>query len=434
MALRALIHDESGGMTAFGLFTFTSAMMIGGLAIDVQHAIAARTQLQAATDSAVHAALLTRDVTAAAPDAAATAKARAIEVLQGMLPAAQFGNVVTVDSITFGTWDRTTATFTPDASSSSAVELVASRNETAMNPVKTYLLGLVGVDYWNLQATAVAETYHPTCFREGFVAEDVVDIQSNNTFTNGFCIHSNEHVSLNNNNTFEAGTIVSMPDLTALDLPASGFDKNAGLKDALRTGSYHIRVLKQIDAIIAGLRAFDPRYLPPYIAPDLIETLTSDKLTPADFKPNRLHVYTCAPNKGLKISDGTLSKIALVTNCEITFVNIALEDAVIATTHTGASSMHHNSAMRIGRNDGCAEGGGAQLLSMGGMDFAGNLEIYGSQLLAAGDIQFAANADGIEGASLVAGGRIDGTSNMAMGFCGTGMDANFQANYFRLVQ
>ena len=43
MALRALIHDESGGMTAFGLFTFTSAMMIGGLAIDVQHAIAART-------------------------------------------------------------------------------------------------------------------------------------------------------------------------------------------------------------------------------------------------------------------------------------------------------------------------------------------------------------------------------------------------------
>lgn len=126
--------------------------------------------------------------------------------------------------------------------------------------------------------------------------------------------------------------------------------------------------------------------------------------------------------------------MVLVTDCEVNFVNVALENAVVATSHVGTTSMHHNSAMRIGRDDACAEGGGAQLVSLGGMSFAGNLEIYGSQLLAAGEIKFAANADGIQGASLVAGGMIDGTSNMSMGFCGTGMDANYQADYFKLVQ
>ena len=40
-----------------------------------------------------------------------------------------------------------------------------------------------------------------------------------------------------------------------------------------------------------------------------------------------------------------------------------------------------------------------------------------------------ANADGIVGASVVAGGGISGTSNRARGFCGTGVK-----DYFRLAR
>ena len=69
---------------------------------------------------------------------------------------------------------------------------------------------------------------------------------------------------------------------------------------------------------------------------------------------------------------------------------------------------------------------------MGGMQFASGLEIYGSQILAMGDVSFAAQADGIEGVSIVSNGKISGTSNMNMGFCGTGMDV-FTAEYFQLV-
>ena len=58
---------------------------------------------------------------------------------------------------------------------------------------------------------------------------------------------------------------------------------------------------------------------------------------------------------------------------------------------------------------------------------------FGGQILALGDILFTANADGIEGASFVAGGNVEGTSNMTMGFCGNGMEDNFEAEYFRLA-
>jgi len=55
------------------------------------------------------------------------------------------------------------------------------------------------------------------------------------------------------------------------------------------------------------------------------------------------------------------------------------------------------------------------------------------QILAAGDVEFAAGADGVEGASIVSGASVDVTSNNSMGFCGSGMDSAFQAEYFRLA-
>ena len=88
----------------------------------------------------------------------------------------------------------------------------------------------------------------------------------------------------------------------------------------------------------------------------------------------------------------------------------------------------------IGLDDGCADGGGAQLVTLGGMRFPSNLQIYGGQLIAAKSIEFAARPDGIEGVSIVAGDEIDGSSLINVGFCGgAGMDNNFVAWYFRMA-
>jgi len=133
-------------------------------------------------------------------------------------------------------------------------------------------------------------------------------------------------------------------------------------------------------------------------------------------------------------SDTVFQDIVLRTNCSIKFgQGVILQNTVIATSNTSATSLNAASGLQVGRNDGCLEGGGAQLITMGGMRFPADLKVYGGQLLAKGDIQFAANANGIAGASFIAGGTISGTSNMAMGFCGTGMENNFQAEYFRLT-
>ena len=125
--------------------------------------------------------------------------------------------------------------------------------------------------------------------------------------------------------------------------------------------------------------------------------------------------------------------MVIIANCDVTLGNgVALEDAIILTTSTSATSIKSPNGLRLGIDDGCTKGGGGRIVSMGGMNFAADLEIYGSQLLGLGDIEFAARANGIEGASVISNGRISGTSNMSMSYCGGGMD-EFTADYFQLV-
>ena len=91
------------------------------------------------------------------------------------------------------------------------------------------------------------------------------------------------------------------------------------------------------------------------------------------------------------------------------------------------------SGSTFGADDDCAPGGGAQVITLGGMRFPCGLGIFGSQLLAQGDVEFAARADGIQGASIVAGGEIDATSNSTMALCNNGMEGNFELPYFRMA-
>ena len=106
----------------------------------------------------------------------------------------------------------------------------------------------------------------------------------------------------------------------------------------------------------------------------------------------------------------------------------------MVSTSTADDAFTGASGTTIGRDDNCAPGGGAQLVTRGGMRFPSDLHVYGSQLIADKDVEFAARPDGIEGISIVAGGHIDGSSLISVGFCnGLGMDNNFMAEYFRLA-
>ena len=424
-------QSEDGAMTVFSVFCFITALMVGGLAVDVTNVMMERTRLQVAADAGAHAALLARDkMTESA------AKTEGVRVANLNMPKTLYGDILTTSEISFGNWNPANASFTAVAGSRNAVLVQPKRNPATQNAVATYVLKIVGFNEWSLKVDSIFTTYRPTCLREGFVAEGVVDLQSNNSYSNGFCIHSNTYVSLNSNNYFAPGTVVSMPDTSDIQLPNSGYKTNTGLSSALRSGSFYIRIVPRIIEIIAGLNANESRYVPGYITSNLVVTLDPKQaITQAMLVPGRMHNMTCANSNAANVSNGvTFQNIVLRTNCVIKFgQGVILQNTVIATSSTDAKSLNAASGLQVGTNDNCAVGGGAQLVTMGGMAFPSDLKVYGGQLLAKGDIQFAANANGIQGASFVAGGIISGTSNMSMGFCGTGMENNFEAEYFKMT-
>lgn len=426
------VNKDDGGVTAFSLLTLGAMIALGGIAVDVAHVMMSRTELQITADAVAHAALLSRE--RKNPD---DAKAAALAISAANLPVAHVGEVVRAEDIVFGLWNAGTGTFTPSATSRTAVQVTAREHSDTNNPIATFMLKVVGFEKWDIGVTSIFATYAPTCLREGFVAEHVVDLQSNNTYTNGFCIHSNEYVSLNSNNYFEPGTVVSMANLDDIELPNSGYKTNIGLADALREGSWNIRILSRLNDIINGISdstsVFRPKYL---IDGLLVKTLTTNSVTQADLVVGRVHKYTCGSGSGtLTIGkDVAVNKVAIITNCQIKFnQGVILTDAVIATTSTSSKSMDSVSGLQVGKNDNCAPGGEAQLVTMGSMSFPADLKVYGSQLIAAQDISFAANANGIQGTAMLAGGEISGTSNMNMGFCGNQESSNFQVEYFKLV-
>ncbi|NNF23596.1 MAG: Tad domain-containing protein [Rhodobacteraceae bacterium] len=425
---------EDGGITILGLYIFMMMMIFGGLAIDVTNVVQARAQLQIAADNAGHAALFWRD-----NHSAEEAKDKALEIAYLNMPNATFGEILKAEDIQFGTWDRTTRTFTPDANSRDAVYVSTKRQTSNNNALSTYLLHVIGVANWELDTGSVWERYVPGCLKEGFVADSIVDVQSNNVYKAGFCIHSNTGVELNNNNVYEPDSVVSMPDWTSdLTLPSGGFDSNDGLEDALHTAAYEFDMDQRINNFIADLQDPMSDEFRTYInSPNAIPMSRTDTFDSTTLVPGNIYsVQGCSGNQKISIPNSeVLTEIVLITNCKVQFgSNAQLIDSVVATTNTNSSSISAASGFTIGADDDCAPTGDAQILTLGGISIPAGLKLYGAQMLAAGDASFTANATGTQGASVVAGGTISGTTNMEMAFCGNGMAGNFKFDFFRMVQ
>lgn len=464
--LAAFTQSEDGGMTAGGLIFTIIFLAFGGLAVDVSNAVNQRTQLQATADSAAHTALYTRNYTLTAT--ADDARAAALALSESNMPSSFFGGVISASDIEFGVWNRTTRAFTVDETSRSAVRVLTHRDAAGGNEIATYLLKFAGYQSWDVRTSSVFETYVPDCLREGFVAENMVDIQSNNAYFDGFCIHSNDVVSLNSNNYFEEGTVVSMPDSTRLDMPASGYTSNEGLVQALRYGAIQIRLINALREVpstpfLTGSQAMwayiqlatrdgqldylsgTPRTInivngqpaPSSATADTIQAGRDllDRAGNLGLRPNAVnYVYCSSFSTQLQIRQ-TLTNVVVITNCQVNFGSGgALENGLIATLHTSASAITGSSDTRIGVIDDCAAGGGAQLIALGGMNFAAGISIHGGQLIALREIAFAANGEGLRGTSIISGETVSGTSNMSMGLCGSGMEDNLSLDYFRMVQ
>jgi hypothetical protein len=282
-------------------------------------------------------------------------------------------------------------------------------------------------------------------------------------------------VTLNQNNFFEPGTVVSMPNLDELDIPESGFEKNEGLQQALRQGRYRLRILNELGDRFNSLRAGSPEFaqvagVTAAAAPiypldlggngnnggpsqeeidtaitalrngdstlyDALPTFENDNgkktLTPDNFQlSNRIYRVECTGNGDITMAAGTFSNFALITNCDINTSNGTVLNEVLLATEGDVSASH----LQIGMDDDCAPGGGASIWTYGDFNAASSLKGFGAQMLSLGDIDFAAEANGMEGVSFIADGEINGTSGNDLGFCGELGTGDFDAEpYFRMV-
>ena len=435
-------RSEEGNITLFGIFMIVTCAITGGLAMDVMNGVKTRTHLQVAADSAAHAALMARSYGKTEDEAIQVG----LTVGNAALATSGITDTLITGDITFGQWDTASQVFTAVSNSNDAVFVDAQRLASRSTAMPTGFLSLVGVNFFNVRAQSVFETYVPTCTREGFFADDRIDVQSGNNFSKGFCIHSNEHVEMNTANIHSNTVIVSMPDETDVVLPSDGLTKNPGLEPALRDGAYAIPILFRIQDIITNLGNpssdyFRSEYLnidPLTAAPPEVTLIKQDNSKLKDvWVEGAVHRRTCnASNQKISFeSNETFERGVLITNCRVEFgANLTLIDVAIATTNESVDSFKASNGLTLGLDDSCADGGGAQLVTMGGLNLASDLSAYGAQILARKSVDFAANANGVEGISIVSGSEIDSTSGISMAFCnGAGMANFFLADYFRMA-
>ncbi len=425
----AFLADEAGGV-GWSLVWTVIFLICGGLAIDGANAWRVRAMLQATADVAAHAGAMQLP-------SKAGALAETLRIAQVNLPPDRHGEVITADMVEVGRWDAVTRTLDTASPFPNAVRTRAARSTGNGNRVDTFLLRLAGFTAWDVGAESVVQRFIPGCIRNGLVARGWVETSSNNTYRNRICVHGQSGVKLASNSIFEAGVKVTMPDLSDLQMPPSGWTSNVGIADALGEGFLEPRLVSLLPTIIPDLADINSPFQPGYIqaSPGTVVDVEEKDWDGTVITAGNVYNVTCHGGNPLTIGGATIERVVIVTNCRVNLDSgLKLYDATIATTNTSAMSFTGSSGVELGRPDDCAAGGGAQLLTLGGVHFAAQMVYHGSEVVAVGDADMAAQVGGINGISVQTGGDINLTSNNSFGLCPGEADQVYTGDYYRLVE
>ncbi|GGE38530.1 TadG family pilus assembly protein [Actibacterium pelagium] len=484
-------RDEDGAMTVWSIFLCMGTLLTAGVAIDVNNAVQSEVQLQGAADAAGHAALYHLYKTGQTE-----ATKKAIEVAQLNMPKSLYGDVLISTDVEYGTWDFGTRTFNTGGTTNKSVRVTTQRADARSNAMATFLLGLVGYDTLELQATSVWSMDGGFCpprspgksRGEGFFSLGAVDMQSANSYEDGFCIHGEQGVKVSTKNIF-TDAHVSMAEYLNLQGPGDDtekkpgdylevYDYNTDLDKAHFEQSYHDSLTAYFNTMEAKITAFAAN---PTATSDLIPdslkintakgtngvidfsvangkgkngellipvVTTEESLDPDTTKvrlvKNAINIVTCTKgsntiqlDKNTKVSD-----LVLLTNCDVKFLEgSSFENgSLITTSTTKNTSISAPNGTSIGSTGYCGTNGGNSdgretfMMSMGDITFASDFEAYGLNLMSLGTIhKIAANANGLGGINVMAKGNIDVTSQSDFGFCGEGAPEVDIEPFFRMV-
>lgn len=150
--LRDFVRDARGSIVPLVGVGFVVGSGFAAVGVDYVRSTAHRQSLQLAADAAALAA-------ATRLPSQERATAAALLYVEKNMPAAEFGSVLAKRDIEFGVWDDKRMAFVPGgdgAAGGSAVRVTARLSVVNGNPVTTLLGGVIGVDYFEAAASAVA--------------------------------------------------------------------------------------------------------------------------------------------------------------------------------------------------------------------------------------------------------------------------------------
>lgn len=423
----SFVANEYGSVTVWATAWTVIFLIIGGLAVDAGNAWRTKGMLQATADAAALAGAIELRATSDVQ-----ARAEAIRIANLNLG----DNVLRTTDIVSGSWSFDTRTVNTAATLKDAVQVTTRRTNATNNALPTFLLKLVGMRSWDVAARATAQRFIPRCIRDGLTARGRVEVSSNNNFVNDICLHGQAGVKISSNNYFEAGVKVTMPDLADLQIPASGLVTNAGLEPALGENWNDPKIVDHINEIITALQNPASLRQPAYVNRSLAAvSMTGSTFNSAtSLAAGRVYNINCTGGQAINIKNSVVNNVVITTNCKVSFsANSQVTNAIIATSNTSTTSMNGSAETKIGADDNCAPGGGAQLITAGSMHFSAKLNLFGSQVIVAGNVTIAAQAGGIQGASIQSGGDIKLTSNSSFGLCTGNVDQVLFQDYYRLV-
>jgi Flp pilus assembly protein TadG len=222
------IDSEQGGMTALSMFWLVVCFMFAGLAIDVTNLHRQKELITVAADAAAQAGV----IALSQEKTAAEVQSIALVAAETNAPVARVGKTNSgasdVQLVRFNPKTRTLEAGTPNA-----VQVTLHRDSSVENPVATGLLRFAGFNEFQVAVTSVAYYGKPgNCTStDGIYAKGEVTLTSGNKIGASYCVHSQTNVWMPQQNIFEKGAGLSMPNLETCGVKC--FDTaNIGVEDA----------------------------------------------------------------------------------------------------------------------------------------------------------------------------------------------------------
>lgn len=432
--------SEFGGATGWSLFIFAAIAVTAGVAIDGTNGMRAKEHLQSTADIAAHAGAieLASDATDAEISTAAETTA------QVNMPVDIFGDVVgdAFVNVQVGHYDG--STFTRGASDRNAVKVDLAMTEAKGNPVETFLLGFIGMDSWDINASSLI-TFDDTRLcdgNDGIYAHGEVKITSTASIGADFCVFSDVGVELSNHNVFALGAHVAMPDLD--DCKQCTDEHNPGVEDAkLETNLQLMDVGSHVDSVMSSMLGTSS-YTDPindFIASTSLDTdltpladldyqtalmregdvvsISASNFAAMPSVPKGLvyAVYCSSPlvstgahtpvvngEPGQKGGGGNLktlsfetpagtsiSGVAVMTDCTLSFGDTAyIQNSIIATSSTSTQSISASAKAVLGSSAmSCPSTKKVVIMSQGDMRIPAGLETNNVDFIIAGNVNLA---------------------------------------------